>query len=155
MHHRPNHQGGQRGFDRIGGSKPKSVPGEILSDFEITLPPLPVQRKIVAAWEAARKYAATTAAKIDQLEREIEARFLADLGFKAPAQTTFPKAFAIPFSQIERWGVDYNQQLATRLNPATGKYPVVGLADVIEDLENGWSPKCLDRAPPEMENGLC
>ena len=49
----------------------------------------------MAAWEAARKYAATTAAKIEQLERDIEARFLADLGLKAPAQATLPKVFAV------------------------------------------------------------
>lgn len=71
-------------------------------DFEIPLPPLPVQRKIVAKWEAARKYAAETAAKIERLERDIEARFLADLGLKAPQQSTLPKAFAVPWSALER-----------------------------------------------------
>lgn len=54
-----------------------------------------MQRKIVAAHEAARKFAAQTAAKIERLERDIEARFLTDLGLQAPEQATLPKAFAV------------------------------------------------------------
>ena len=48
---------------------------EFFLDFKIPIPPLSQQRKIVAAWEQARKYAATAAAKIEQLERDIEATF--------------------------------------------------------------------------------
>jgi hypothetical protein len=64
---------------------------EYFLDFEIALPALPVQRKIVAAHEAARQYAAQAAAKVERLERDIEARFLADLGLKATEQVTLPR----------------------------------------------------------------
>lgn len=127
-----------------GASGRKRVQPADLEGVEVPVPPVSVQRRIVAAWESARKAAAATAARIEQLEREIESRFLADLGLMIPMQRNFPKALAVWFSQVERWGVDFNQQASMRLDPASGTYPVVCLGDVITDLENGWSPKCLD-----------
>ena len=96
----------------------------------IPLPPLPVQRKIVAAWEAARKSAAATAAKIEQLERDIEAGFLADLGLKAPAQTTLPKVFAVWWSELERWSVMFNQLASVAVDISGGKFSVANLGDL-------------------------
>lgn len=123
-------------------------------DFEISLPPLSVQRKIVAAWEAARKSGTVTEAKIKQLAREIEARFLADLGLQAPTAAVSSKVCIAQFAMLDRWAVDFNQQLATQLDPSTSKYPVAELRDVVADLENGWSPKCLDRPASKDEWGV-
>ena len=81
----------------------------------------------MAAWEAARKSAATTAAKIEQLEREIEARFLADLGLKAPAQATLPKVFAVRWKDLLRWSVMFNQLASVAIDISGGKYPVTTL----------------------------
>ena len=103
---------------------------EFFLNFEIPLPPLAVQRKIVAAWEAARNFAATTAAKIERLECNIEARFLADLGLKAPEQTTLPKAFAVWWKDLERWSVMFNQLASVAIDISGGKYPVTNLGDV-------------------------
>lgn len=113
-----------------GGSTKTRIPPEEFERQRIPLPPLPVQRKIVAAWEAARKYAANAAAKIERLEREIEARFLADLGLKAPQRTELPKAFALPWSELERWSVTFNQLASVAIDITDGKYPVANLGDV-------------------------
>src|SRR5690606_16279895 len=78
-----------------GGSTKTRIPPDEFERQQIPLPPLPVQRKIVAAWEAAWKYAGDAATKVERLGREIEAQFLADLGLKAPEQATPPKAFAV------------------------------------------------------------
>jgi type I restriction enzyme, S subunit len=102
---------------------------EFFLDFEIPLPPLPLQRKIVAAWEAARKHAANTAAKIEQLERDIEARFLADLGLKPPAQVTLPKAFAVQWSELERWSVMFNQLASVAIDISVGKFSVANVGE--------------------------
>ncbi len=99
-------------------------------DFEIPLPPLPVQRKIVAAHEAARQYAAQAAAKVERLERDIEARFLADLGLSAPAHVMLPNAFAVWWSELERWSVMFNQLASTTIDIGGGRYPVVNLGSI-------------------------
>jgi restriction endonuclease S subunit len=75
-------------------------------DFEISLPPLSVQRKIVAAWEAAQASSAAAMMKVEQLERDVESRFLADLGLKVRQPSSRAKAFALRWSEINRWGVE-------------------------------------------------
>lgn len=92
-----------------GASGRKRVQPTDLEGVEVPLPPLPVQRKIVAAWEAARKDAAATAERIAQLERDIEARFLADLGIDPSPFIRRGKHFVLPWTQLERWGVEFNR----------------------------------------------
>jgi type I restriction enzyme S subunit len=108
-------------------------------DFEMPLPPLAVQRKIVAAWEASRKAAVATAAKIAQLEADLEARFLADLGLKAPAQATLPKCFAVWWKDFDRWGVQPNQLATTGVDISRAKYPLVEGRDCLAEVKHGCS----------------
>lgn len=111
---------------------------EFFLDFQIPLPPLRTQRKIVAAWEAARKAAAATAAKIEHLERDIEARFLADLGLKAPTQAKLPKAFAVWWKDLVRWSVGHIRNSVTNVDLRQGKYPVAPLAQALIGTMNGY-----------------
>lgn len=89
-----------------GASGRKRVQPSDLESVDVPLPPLPVQRKIVATWEAAQKVAFNTAAKIERLKRDIEVRFLAELGLKDPESVARPKGFSLPWSEIGRWGVE-------------------------------------------------
>lgn len=114
---------------------------EFFIDFEIPLPPLPVQRKIVAAHEAAREFAAQTAAKIESLYRDIQARFLADLGLQAPEQATLPKAFGVRWSELDRWSVGHFRMAATNVDLASGKFPVVRLSECLVETTNGYCIK--------------
>lgn len=111
---------------------------EYFLDFEIPLPPLPMQRKIVVAWEASRKAAAAAAAKIAQLERGIEARFLADLGLAAPAQAVLPKCFAMRWKDLLRWSVGHIRMSATSVDVSTGKFPVMPLREFLTGTMNGY-----------------
>jgi len=122
-----------------GGSTKTRIPPEEFERQRIPIPPLPVQRKIVAAWEAARKYAADAAAKIQRLEHDIEARFLADLGLKAPKQVTLPKAFAVPWKDLERWGVRPNQLATTGIDISRAKYGVVKGRNCLAEVKHGCS----------------
>ncbi len=103
---------------------------EFFLGFELPLPPLAVQRKIVAAWESARKAAAATQARIECLERDIEAGFLADLGLKAPTRAALPKVFAIWWKDLLRWSVSFNALASVAIDLTGGKYPAVSLGDV-------------------------
>lgn len=138
-----------------GASGRKRVQPDDLEQLEVPLPALNVQAAIIAAWEAAQRELAATRTKIAELEERIEADFLADLGLSKPARATLPKCFAVRWKDLlDRWGVDVNREALVRLDPADGKYPVVHLADAIADLENGWSPKCLDHPAEADEWGV-
>ena len=113
-----------------GASGRKRVQPSDLESVAVPLPPLPVQRKIVSAHEAARQYTAQAAAKIERLERDIEARFLADLGLSAPEQATLPKAFAVQWKNLLRWSVTFNQLASNAIDLSGGTYPVVNLGSI-------------------------
>lgn len=123
-----------------------------LLEIPIPVVPLTSQKKIVAAWEASRKYAADTATKIEQLEREIEARFLSDLGLKAPQHTNLPKAFAVRWTNVLRWSVNYNQLAQSGADITRGKYPVVSLDSCLELVQYGTSEKAnsIGRGTPVL-----
>lgn len=119
-------------------------------NFEISLPPLKEQKAIVARRLNAQEEIVAASRRIEKMLDGIQKRFLEHLGLKLPQQQEKMKAFALSWKEFERWGVQYNQQEFTGLNPAMGKYPTIYLRDAIADLENGWSPQCLNR-PAEVE----
>jgi type I restriction enzyme S subunit len=119
-------------------------------DFEMPLPPLAVQRKIVAAWEASRKAAAATAAKIAQLEADIEARLLADLGLKAPAQATLPKCFAVWWKDLDRWDLTFQRQPKFRTESAA--WPLITLREAIRPLSDSMRRLEPARFPKQEYN---
>jgi len=95
----------------------------------------------VAAWETARKFAATTAAKVERLERDIEARFLADLGLQVPEQATPPKAFAVRWKDFFRWSVSYNQLVRAGMDIKRSRYAVADVGSLAELIQYGTSEK--------------
>lgn len=124
-----------------GGSTKTRVPPAEFERQRIPLPPLSVQRKIIAASEAARAFAAMTAAKIERLEHDIEARFLADLGLKAPENATPPKAFAVQWKDCHRWSVGYNKQARAGFSVSRASYPLAEVGSLAEQIQYGTSEK--------------
>lgn len=127
--------------NKVGAEGRKEVKLGFFEAQPIPLPPLSVQRKIVAAWEVARKSAAATAAKIERLEREIESRFLADLGLKAPEQTTLPKVFAVRWGDLLRWGVNHNQLVQAAMDLTQSNYPLSEIGSLAALIQYGTSEK--------------
>ncbi len=123
-------------------------------DFEMPLPSLDIQQAIVAHWQQQQNKARQAQAQAAQLETQAQADFLAALGLSAPVQPQAKRrALALNWSALERWGVEVNQP-SDALDVAQGRYPVVRLGEVIADLANGWSPKCLDRPTQGDEWGV-
>jgi type I restriction enzyme S subunit len=129
-------------------------PGD-LEDIKVPLPPLSAQKSIVSKWSSAQDEIADIQTRISNLEDQIEINFLASLGLHKPKRANLPKAFGIRWKDLQqRWGVDVNQQALCTLDPEISKYQTVRLGEVIADLENGWSPKCLDRPANPDEWGI-
>ncbi len=122
---------------------------EYFLDFEISLPPLLVQRKIVATWEASRKAGAATVTKIEQLERDIEIRFFADLGLKFPSsEKMLTKHLTVSWRDLSRWDLTYFRR--TVFDPNSNRYPNVHLRDVVHPL-NETTRRVEPRNSPNEE----
>ena len=95
---------------------------ELFLEFEMPLPPVDVQRAIVVAWERKQAEVADTRRRIAELEEKVEADFLADLGLIKPERATLPKVFAMPWKDLERWSVMFNQYAGITPDLTGGKY---------------------------------
>lgn len=137
-----------------GGIGKGEISEERLLQIAIPLPPLVEQESIVAHWRKAQAEIATARARVKKYAVAISARFFADLGLTSPDQLTMPKAFAVGWKDFSRWGVGFNFLNQSGADLSRGKYPLVKLGDVIADLRNGWSPKCLDRSATVDEWGV-
>ena len=122
-----------------GASGRKRVQPADLEAVDVPLPPLPVQRVIVTAWEQAQTEIADTRRRIAELEDKIEADFLADLGLTKPQRATPPKIFAAWWKDIDRWGVRPNQLAAVAIDIQQGKYPVASGREFLSEIKHGCS----------------
>lgn len=103
---------------------------EFFLQFEVPLPPLEVQREVVATWEQAQREIAATYRQISELEAQIEADFLTALGLATSKRTTPPKVLGVYWADIERWSVMFNQLASQSIDLSKGSYPVTTLGQV-------------------------
>ncbi len=120
------------------------TPGAFL-DLQIPLPTLDEQRAIVAAYDAAMAEAAVKEQTADAAERQAMADFEAALGFAPPVPLPDRPVFVASFKDFDRWSHEGVLRRVVGEAAAATDWPMVQLREVIADLENGWSPKCLDR----------
>lgn len=132
---------------RVGAVKERLFVSNLL---EIPVPEVPLfeQRAIVAAFDRARQRAADLRAKADALDAAAEADFLKALGLTPPAQTTPPKAFAVRWSEMKRWGVQPNQMAATGVDLTVGRFPVVEMRECLRGTTNGYCIRPVSTETP-------
>jgi len=136
-----------------GASGRKRVMPSDLLRVEVPIPPLDTQRAIVEHWTNAQNLASQVEAEAIRIEERASFDFLRALGLNAPEERVRKRVFARNWSQIERWGSEVNQP-ASELDVRRSTYPVVTLSEVLADLENGWSPRCLGRPAVDGEWGV-
>ena len=137
-----------------GTSGRKRITPEAFLDLRVPLPPLSEQRAIVAAYDAAMAGAAAKERAADALEAGAMADFEAALGFAAPLPPPDRPVFVASFKDFDRWSHEGVLRRIAGEAPAATDWPMVQLREVIADLENGWSPKCLDRSAEADEWGV-
>jgi type I restriction enzyme, S subunit len=124
-----------------GASGRKRVQPSQIEEIEVPFPPLRVQRAIVARWQKAQDEIASTYARVEMLKDGIETKFIKELGLRVPQRTTLPKAFAVLWEDLLRWGVGYNQQTQSGTDLSKCRYPVVQLNSILELVQYGTSEK--------------
>ena len=137
-----------------GGIGKGEISEERLLAIAVPLPPMVTQKAIVARWRKAQDEIAAARERVVKRIAAIDVRFFADLGLRSPDVVEMPKAFVVWWEDFLRWGVGFNFLNQSGADLSRGKYPSVSLGDVIADLQNGWSPKCLDRTAVSDEWGV-
>lgn len=136
-----------------GTSGRKRITPEAFESLRIPLPPLEDQQRMAAGHADAMAAAEALEEEAARTETEALAAFEAALGLAAPAPLPDRPVFVARFRKLDRWSHEAalrgGSQAAT---PDT--WPTAQLGDVIADLENGWSPKCLTRPANETEWGV-
>lgn len=127
--------------NKVGAEGRKEVKLDFFESQEVPIPPLPIQQKIVAHWEAAQASVTTAKARVADIDKEIQARFLVDLGLPKPKRSIPPKCFAANWESFERWSVSYNQAAMSMIDLTRGKYPVVELGSILDMVQYGTSEK--------------
>ena len=120
----------------------------------IPFPLLSEQQRLALAHQKAvaeAETALTFASKCEQAAAQFLETALGLKAERAKLTLSAAKLHFVPFATLERWGDVF---LDTSCADEAAKYAMVRLGDVIEDLQNGWSPKCLSRPPTAGEWGV-
>lgn len=137
-----------------GTSGRKRISPEAFLELRVPLPVLAEQRKIVTAFEAALKVATAKEQAAETAELKAIADFEIALGFGPSSPLPDRPVFVASFKDLDRWSHDGVLRQVTGSASGNTSWPVVRLDDVIADLENGWSPKCLKRPAEANEWGV-
>lgn len=138
-----------------GTSGRKRITPEAFLALRIPLPTLAEQQEMVEAYQAAIAQAAELESEAAKVESEAIAHFEAALGFTESVPLPDRPIFVASFKDLDRWSHEaVLRHLIGGAQLATAPFPIVELRDAIHDLENGWSPKCLDRPAKDDEWGV-
>lgn len=115
-----------------GTSGRKRIQPSDLERAPIPVPPLSVQRRIVAAAAKTREQAARLRAEADEREAAIGVEVLRRLGLKAPEVSgARPRHLTVWWTQVERWGVDFMiRALQGGTDLHAGTFPVKTLGEI-------------------------
>lgn len=127
--------------NKVGAEGRKEVKLDFFESLEIPIPPLHIQRQIVAHYEAARASINVIEDRIAEIDNEIHSKFLSRLDLPRPMRSNPPKCFLSNWKNFKRWSTGYNQAVMSMIDLTSGKYPVVDLGSILELVQYGTSEK--------------
>lgn len=135
------------------GSVRMNLTYPLLKTLKIPIPPMQIQKKIVVHWKTAKFKTIINLEQAQNTLKSISFFLINALGLKKLASAHDKIAFVSSWQEIDRWGVRTAREMSRRPKLSDSPYPIVTLADVIDDLQTGWSPKCLTRPAEDNEWG--
>ncbi len=127
---------------------------DLFEALAIPLPDLETQCQLVASLEAALIVADELEQKGGRIEAQALTAFAADLGLGAPPPLPDRPIFIANFTAFDRWSHEAVLRRISGTEAPPSPWPMVTLGDVIMDLENGWSPQCLDGPAKDGDWGV-
>lgn len=123
------------------GSVRMNLTYPLLETLKIPIPPLPVQKKIVAYWKSAVAEAIELEDKSKATIDKSLSTFIEELGLSMPKNKKSDKLIIRQWMDFDRWGVSYNQAASTLMDLVRGKFPVVELGTTLDLVQYGTSEK--------------
>lgn len=119
-----------------GGSSKTRIKPETVEATMVPLPPLHIQQAIVDRWQQAQREIAEGTARLATASEDILIQLRKQLGREVDKQSK-PKAFALQWKDLERWGVDMCWQ-STRIR-SEAHFPLVTIGDLCK-VGSGGTP---------------
>ena len=113
-----------------GGDTKTRIHPDQFEALAIPLPPLATQRAIVAHWDMAQADAAMKERQAEDIERDGVANFLSRLKLQVPEPQKERRAFALKWTELERWSVSFHQIMRTKIDFSVGAFEPVLLGQV-------------------------
>ncbi|MGA8494395.1 MAG: hypothetical protein WB764_02860, partial [Xanthobacteraceae bacterium] len=110
---------------------------------EIPIPPLSEREQRAIVVESKKMLAAVQSLKdaVRQQAIDMDGRFFADLGLKSPELAPISKVLSVPWGELSRWGVRFNQLKQVGADFAAGTYTLRKLENLAELIQYGTSEK--------------
>ncbi len=123
--------------NKVGAEGRKEVKLDFFNLIEIPLPSLSTQKAIIERWANSKREIQEIRGELILLEKSYLSNIQKALGRNSRNGLTQPKAFALWWSEIERWGVDICWRRKTQSE--SSKYPLMKIKDLCK-VGSGGTP---------------
>ena len=123
--------------NKVGAEGRKEVKLDFFEALEIPLPPIAIQQAIVNRWQTAQAELKAISKRLENQGKEILLDIQTTLGRERASELNKPKAFALWWSEIEKWGVDMCWR--ERIQRKQSNYPIAKISDVCK-IGSGGTP---------------
>ena len=110
---------------------------EYFLNVQIPLPPLPEQQATIDRWQQAQMEIETAKESMVSLEKQIQDLIHSRLGIATNLFQARPKAFALQWDKVDRWGVDMCWRTLNK--PAESTFPKTRIKDICR-MGSGGTP---------------
>lgn len=126
-----------------GTSGRKRVTPEGFLTLEVPVPSLDEQDALIAGYTAELRRAESLEQEAETIERAGWQAFEKALGVAPPPPLPDRPVFVARFKDVERWSHESLSRASAFTPEHPLAWPIRSLGELIDDLDNGWSPKCL------------
>lgn len=107
-------------------------------DFEIPLPPLPIQQAIVDKWQKAQNEIRAANQRVGEIKESLSIRLLRKLGMSLPPVTPRKGAFTIEWKDLERWDTFFYRMDFTELEEHLLSMRHARLGELLNFISRPW-----------------
>jgi len=123
------------------GSVRQNLTFDLLSELNVPIPPLAIQKKIVEQWHKAKRQAEEIKNKLKEKDETISDFIYAELGMRKKRYKKADGAFVISFRDFERWGFGFNDYVRQGLLNSKSNFETIPLHAIITNFQYGTSSK--------------